>query len=69
MHSIAAEALSLAMYGQGRLDYCSFMHDSLKGEVNLQLVNRPGRMCERTRQTIGLVLICGSRLTDSTCIG
>ena len=62
MHSIAAEALSRAMYGERRLDYCSFMHDSLKGEVNLnginfpyiypQRVNRPGHMYERARRTI-----------------
>ena len=34
MHSIAAEALSLAMYGEGRLDYCSLMDDSFKPGYN-----------------------------------
>ena len=29
MHSIAAEALSLAMYGEGRLDYCLLADNSL----------------------------------------
>ena len=30
MHSIAAEALSLAMYGEGRFDYCSMTDNLLK---------------------------------------
>ena len=52
MHSIAAEALSLAMYGEGRLDYCSLMDDSFTTKA-------PWATCAET-------FLFGGHLADSS---